>query len=129
MQNETPDIVPRTLQFALRIVRLCSQLIEPTGVSRTIGYQLLKSGTAVGAIVEEAQASRDKPEFAQRLSHALKKARQTNYWLRLLLESKVLEAIREETHEIQRTRAGRDSLIRKNSTKTSRWRQCLVQNQ
>ena len=90
MQNETPDIVPRTFQFALRIVRLCSQLIEPTGVSRTIGYQLLKSGTAVGAIVEEAQASRDKPEFAQRLSHALKEARQTNYWLRLLLESKVL---------------------------------------
>ena len=90
MQNETPNIVPRTFQFALRIVRLCSQLIESSGVGRTIGYQLVKSGTAIGAILEEMQASPDKPDFAREMTQALKEARQTNYWLRLLLESKVI---------------------------------------
>lgn len=90
MQNETPNIVPRTFQFAIRVVRLCSQLIEQAGVARTIGYQLVKSGTAIGAIVEEVQASADKPDFAHGLTQALKEARLTNYWLRILVESKVV---------------------------------------
>lgn len=107
MQNETPNIVPRSFQFALRIVRLCSQLIELNGVPRTIGYQLVKSGTAIGAIVEEVQASSDKPDFARGLTQALKEARLTNYWLRILVESKVmpeslLNPLLKESDEIMR---------------------------
>ncbi|MBL8867809.1 MAG: four helix bundle protein [Gemmataceae bacterium] len=91
MQNDrVVDIDHRAFQFALRIVKLCTQLIESSGVSKTIGYQLLKSGTAVGAILEEAHAAQDKPEFAHKMSHALKEARQANYWLRLLLEANVI---------------------------------------
>jgi four helix bundle protein len=90
MRNEKPDIVPRTFQFALRVVQLCTQLIEASGVQRTFGYQLLRSGTAIGSIVEEAQAAHDRSDFAHRMTHALKEARQTNYWLRLLLECEVL---------------------------------------
>ncbi|QEL14357.1 four helix bundle protein [Limnoglobus roseus] len=107
MQNEAPNIVPRTFQFALRIVRLCSQLIESTGVARTIGYQLVKSGIAIGAIIEEVQASPDKPDFARGLTQALKEARLTNYWLRLLVESRVLpdqllEPLVQESTEIMK---------------------------
>lgn len=91
MQNDrVVDIDHRAFHFALRIVKLCTQLIESSGVSKTIGFQLLKSGTAVGAILEEAHAAHDKPEFAHKMSHALNEARQANYWLRLLLEANVI---------------------------------------
>lgn len=91
MQNEKVfDIDQRAFQFALRIVELCTQLIESAGVPRTIGYQLVRCGTAIGSILEEAHAAPEKSDFAHRMSYALKEARQTNYWLRLLLESKLL---------------------------------------
>ncbi len=92
MQNEKPyDIDQRAFQFALRIATLCGQLTESKGVARTIGYQLVKCGPSIGAGLEEAHAAPDKTEFAYRMSHALKEARLTNYWLRLLVESKIFK--------------------------------------
>ncbi len=108
MQNEKPfDIDQRAFQFALRIVTLCSQLIDSNGVGRTIGYQLVRCGPAIGALLEEAHTAPDKPEFAYRLSYALKEARTTNYGLRLLLESKLYPDTRliplvEESTEIMK---------------------------
>jgi four helix bundle protein len=49
----------------------------------------VKCGTNVGACLEDAHAAPDKPEFANRMSHALREARMANYWLRLLIESKI----------------------------------------
>jgi four helix bundle protein len=91
MQNARPpvDIDRRTFEFALRVVKLCSLLTEASGVARTIGYQLVKCGTTIGAILEEAHAAHDKQEFAYKMGFALKEARLTNYWLRLLAESKL----------------------------------------
>jgi four helix bundle protein len=107
MKNDKPEIVARTFEFALRLVRLCSELIRTEGVGKTIGYQLLRSGTAVGAIVDEAQAAPERSDFALRFAHALKEARQTNYWLRLLIKSHVypepmLEPLLNESTEIMR---------------------------
>ena len=50
------DIRERTFDFALRIIKLCQQLEQEGGVGRTLGWQLLRSGTSVGANVEEARA-------------------------------------------------------------------------
>lgn len=92
MQNEKPyDIDLRAFQFALRITALCSQLTDMKGVAKTIGYQLVKCGTGLGAALEEAHAAPDKSEFGYRMSYALKEARLANYWLRLLMESKVFK--------------------------------------
>ena len=66
-----------------------SQLIAP-GVSRTLSNQLLRSGTSVGANVEEAQGSQSKADFTAKMYIACKEARETNYWLRLLIATEAL---------------------------------------
>ncbi len=52
------DIRQRAFNFALRIVKLCQQLEEEQGVARTLGWQLLRSGTSIGANLEEAKLVR-----------------------------------------------------------------------
>ncbi|MEZ5326476.1 MAG: four helix bundle protein [Verrucomicrobiales bacterium] len=84
------DIKERTFEFATRIVRLCLALDETPGVSRTLANQLLRSGTSVGANVEEAHGSQSKPDFIAKMAIANKEARETNYWLRLLAASDVV---------------------------------------
>jgi four helix bundle protein len=84
------DIQNRTFEFAVRIVNLCRHLDEKPGVGRTIGRQLLRAGTSVGANVEEAQAGQSKADFISKIAIALKEARETLYWLRLLAASNVL---------------------------------------
>ena len=49
--------------------------------------QLLRAGTSIGANVEEAQAGQSRADFVSKYSIALKEARETIYWLRLLRES------------------------------------------
>ena len=87
---EQRDIKERTFEFATRIVRLCRALEESPGVSRTLANQLVRSGTSVGANVEEAHGSHSKPDFIAKMSIANKEARETNYWLRLLAASDVV---------------------------------------
>ena len=84
------DLCERTFQFALRIVNLCQELSKNPGVARTMGNQLLRSGTSVGANVEEAQAAQSEADFVSKYSIACKEARETHYWLRLLSESKII---------------------------------------
>ncbi|MCK5338536.1 MAG: four helix bundle protein, partial [Desulfobacterales bacterium] len=50
------EIQERTFEFAIRIVKLCQYLDEKPGVKRILSNQLLRSGTSVGANIEEAQA-------------------------------------------------------------------------
>jgi four helix bundle protein len=99
------DICERTFQFGVRVVKLCQALDEKPGVSRTMASQLLRSGTSVGANVEEAQAGQSKPDFASKLSIACKEARETYYWLRLLAATDIvpaerLQAIQDEANQI-----------------------------
>jgi four helix bundle protein len=94
------DIRERTFEFATRVVRLCRVLEESPGVSRTLANQLPRSGTSIGANVEEAHGSHSKPDFIAKMSIANKEARETNYWLRLLAASDVIAA-EKLTHRFQ----------------------------
>ena len=78
----------RTFEFSLRIIRPCQELEEQPGVARTLSWQLLRSGTSIGANVEEAQAGQSKLDFISKNAIALKEARETIYWLRLVIGSK-----------------------------------------
>ena len=89
---EQRDIKERTFELATRIVRLCRTLETAPGISRTLANQLLRSGTSIGANVEEAHGSQSKPDFISKMSIATKEARETNYWLRLLAASEVVAA-------------------------------------
>ena len=92
MAKEVKDIKERTFEFALRIIRLCQHLDKKPGVPRTLSYQMLKAGTSVGANVEEAQAGQSRADFVSKLAIALKEARETGYWLRLLRESDIADS-------------------------------------
>ena len=85
------NIRERTFEFALRIIKLCQQLEEQGGVGRTLGWQLLRSGTSIGANVEEAQAGQSKLDFISKNAIALKEARETIYRLRLVGASNAVQ--------------------------------------
>ena len=55
-----------------------------------IGNQVVRSGTAIGANIEEAQNAGTKKEFIRGITIALKEARETEYWLRLVTETKLI---------------------------------------
>jgi four helix bundle protein len=108
-QREKPrDIKERTFSFAADVVRLCQRLEKKSSdVYRTLGRQLLRSGTSIGANVEEAQAGQSRADFVSKYSIALKEARETIYWLRLLRESsenpdRDYESLLREADEIAR---------------------------
>jgi len=78
------DLCERTFSFAARIVKLCQILSKKPGAERTLANQLLRSGTSVGANVEEGQGGQSRADFVSKYSIARKEARETLYWLRLL---------------------------------------------
>lgn len=94
MVAEKRDLCERTFQFASRVVRLCQGLDERPGVGRTLGRQLLRSGTSIGANVEEGQAGQSRADFAAKYSIACKEARETHYWLRLLAATEIVPEAR-----------------------------------
>ena len=57
-----------------------------------LANQLLRSGTSIGAHVEEAHGGHSKPDFIAKMSMATKEARETHYWLRLLAAAELLPA-------------------------------------
>ncbi len=88
IQDSRPrDLRERTFQFAVSVVKLCRHLEARNGVSRIMARQLLRAGTSIGANIEEGQAAQSKPDFINKNSIALKEARETHYWLRLLAAS------------------------------------------
>lgn len=90
MDAQGRDIQQRTFDFALRILRLLPAIPQRHG-GGIIGRQLARSGTSVGANVEEAQGSHSKKDFVRRMNIALAEARETYYWLRLLMKSELVE--------------------------------------
>lgn len=83
------DLCERTFQFALRIVNFCQGLSKKPGTGQTMANQLLRSGTSIGANVEEGQAGQSRADFVSKYSIACKEARETHYWLRILDESRI----------------------------------------
>ncbi len=75
-------IVDKTFRFAKEIITVYLDLREKGHYK--IADQLVKSGTSIGANVEEAQAAHSKLDFVAKLTISNKEARETKYWLRLL---------------------------------------------
>jgi four helix bundle protein len=84
-------ITDRTKSFAVRIIKACRFLDEASSVCRTLSKQLLRSGTSIGANVREAQSAQSQKDFINKLEIALKEARETQYWLEILIESELVD--------------------------------------
>ena len=82
-------VLKKSFDFALEIIELYKILKSKNEF--VISKQLLRSGTSIGANVEEANAAQSKKDFATKMSIASKEARETRYWLRLLNKSKLVE--------------------------------------
>ena len=105
MNSANQQIQERTLRFAIRIVKLCKFLDEQGGVAGVLYKQLIRSGTSIGANVREAQSAQSDRDFLHKLEIALKEARETEYWLIILVEAEVIKeekvrALRQESDEI-----------------------------
>jgi len=84
--DEGKDLRDRTKKFALRVVRLYSNLPKTTE-AQVMGKQVLRSGTSVGANYREACRARSTPEFIAKLGDCLKELDESSYWFELLAES------------------------------------------
>lgn len=105
MSDKPQEISERAFEFAVRVVKLCQALDEKPGVSRTLANQLLRSGTSVGANLEESKGGQSRADFLSKVSISLKEARETHYWLRLLnaadiLPERQLAPLLEEANQI-----------------------------
>lgn len=76
----------RSFAFALRVVKVYRHLCEEKR-EYVLSKQLLRSGTAIGALVREAEQAESKPDFIHKLSIALKEANESEYWIELLHQS------------------------------------------
>lgn len=80
-------IKDKSFDFALRIINLYQQLQGQR--EYVLSKQVLRSGTSIGANVEEATAAESRADFIHKMKIAMKEARETHYWLRLLDKSNV----------------------------------------
>ena len=90
MQNEelrNRDIHERVFEFACRIVRLHDWFCRQRRGNRNLINQLLDAGTGIGSNLEEARAGQSRADFVAKARVALKEARESHYWLRLIEQS------------------------------------------
>jgi four helix bundle protein len=84
-------IQSKSYAFALRILKLYRFLCDEKR-EFVLSKQIVRSGTSIGANVEEAIGGQSNKDFLSKMSIAYKEARETHYWLRLLRDSDILEA-------------------------------------
>ncbi|MCO5239158.1 MAG: four helix bundle protein [Chitinophagaceae bacterium] len=82
-------IQEKSLAFAVRIVKLY-KLFAENKKEYVLSKQLLRSGTAIGALAREAEHAQSKADFLNKMNIALKEANETLYWLILLNETEYL---------------------------------------
>lgn len=80
----------KSYAFALRIIKLYKFLAEEKR-EYVLSRQVLRSGTAIGALISEAEHAQSKADFINKMNIALKEANETNYWLNLLKDSEYID--------------------------------------
>ena len=111
-------ILQKTYSFALKIIRVYILLKDDK--EYLLSKQLLRSATSIGAKAEEGSAAQTRKDFIAKFSIALKEAKETHYWLRLLRDSNILEkatadVLMIECEEIQKIITSILKTSRKNS--------------
>jgi len=76
----------KTYAFALKVIKVYKQIVSDHK-EYVLSKQFLKSGTAPGALVREAEYGQSKPDFISKMSIALKESNECDYWTCLLRDS------------------------------------------
>ena len=112
----------KSFAFAVRVVKM-ARFLQREQREYVLSNQVLKSGTAIGALVREAEHAESKPDFTHKMSVALKEANETLYWLELLnatelIDHKSFESIAADNEELLRLLVA----IVKTSKDSGEWR-------
>lgn len=94
MQNSI--VKDKSYKFALRIINLYKHLTE-NKKEYILSKQVLRSGTSIGANVEESLGGQSRKDFLSKISIAYKETRETKYWINLLQDSSYLTKIEAES--------------------------------
>ena len=92
-------VCSKSFAFAVRIVKLARHLVGQHS-EYVLSRQLLRSGTSIGANVNEAQAAQSRADFVSKMAIANKEARETRYWLELLVATDYLDENDEHTRSL-----------------------------
>ena len=112
----------RTKRFAVDLIRLCGSLPE-TDESRTIGRQLVRAGTAVGANYRAVCRSRSARDFVAKIGVVIEEVDETLYWLEILVEAQIVAfeagvGLRREAEELTRIFVASRVTARRNASKS-----------
>ena len=104
--NSESIVKDKSYQFAIRIVNAYKYLTN-TEKEFVLSKQMLRSGTAVGALIREGIHAQSRPDFLNKMNIALKEAYETEYWISLLYDTgyfsvDVYESIHEDSVELVR---------------------------
>lgn len=102
--NKPQDIGERVFKFAVGVLKM-TQSLRKTYINIVIINQVVRSVTSIGANIEEARGAHTKTDFTYGMNVSKKEARETLYWLRLIIEmnpvfSSRLEFLLGENEEI-----------------------------
>lgn len=97
------DLRERSFQFALRIIQIAASLPK-SPEAQIIRRQLVKSGTSIGANVEEADGATSRPDTRRSFVIAKKEAQETRYWLRIVAAAWSLDVSRDLQEALELTR-------------------------
>jgi len=87
----------KSYAFAIMVVKL-SQFLVSKKNEFVLSKQLLRSGTAVGALIREAEFAQSKKDFVNKMSISLKEANETLYWLDLLKDTGYINEVEHQIH-------------------------------
>ncbi len=93
-------ILNKSFDFAVRVVKLYKYLCEDKK-EYILSKQLLRSGTSIGANINEAQAGQSKADFIAKMSISSKEARESKYWIDLLIKTDYLNINDDHTKSLQ----------------------------
>ena len=91
MFKKGADVQERAFAFACEVVELHDMLAARSASARIMSAQLLRAGTSVGANLEEADAAQSRADFISKCGIALKEARESHYWLRLMRATRKID--------------------------------------
>ena len=89
-RNEPTLLQSKSYNFAIRVVK-CTQYIQNEKKEYVLSKQFVRSGTAVGALIREAEFAESRADFCHKMSIALKEANETGYWISLLKDVEMLD--------------------------------------
>jgi four helix bundle protein len=113
----------KSYAFALRIIKLYQFMVDERR-EFVLSKQVLRSGTSIGANIEESVHAQSRIDFVHKLSIGQKEANETNYWLRLLkdsgyIEVKIADSLISDCVEIQRMLAASIKTAKSNLNKAA----------